>query len=164
MKKRLALVEQRHLPGCRQEEIAAPRLLLRTLVVAVVVSLLTLLLTACEGAYTTRGESITMSQVGMGGEIDAHIDSASGSITKDVEFNCADCFVDVEVTLQVGQGSFKLEFLGEDDEVTLALEASPGEQARGTGYMITDGFGEGEYRVTADEGQDVSYHISYQLR
>lgn len=164
MKKRFALVERRHLPGCRQEEVAAPRLLLRPLVAAVLVSLLALSITACEGGYTTRGENITMTQAGMGGEIDAHIDSASGSITKDVEFDCADCFVDVNVTLQVVQGSFKLEFLGEDDEVTLTLEASPGEQASGSGYMVTDGFGEGEYRVTADEAQDVSYHISYQMR
>ncbi len=164
MKRRLDPVERWQLPGCRQEETAAPRLLVRTLVVALVVGVLTLSLTACEGAYTTRGESITMNQVGTGGEIDAHIDSASGSITKDVGFDCADCTLDVEVTLQVGQGSFKLEFLGEDDEVTLTLEASAGQQASGAGYMVTDGFGEGEYRVTADEAQDVSYHISYQLR
>ena len=164
MKKRLVLLERRHSPGCRQEGVAAQRPLWRTLVAAVLVSLLTFSLTACEGGYTTRGERVTMTEVGMGGEIDAHIDSASGSITKDLEFDCSGCIVDVNVTLQVEQGSFKLEFLGEDDEVTLTLEASPGEQASGSGYMVTDGFGEGEYRVTADEAQGVSYHISYQLR
>ncbi len=164
MKKRLVLVERQHPPGCRYEEVAAPRLLWRTLVAAVLVSLLTLSLTACEGGYTTRGERVTMTEVGMGGEVDVHIDSANGSITKDLEFDCADCIVDVNVTLQVEQGSFKLEFLGEGDEVTLTLEASSGEKASGSGYMVTDGFGEGEYRVTADEAQGVSYHISYQLR
>jgi hypothetical protein len=164
MEKRLVLVERGHLPGCRKGEAVGRRLLLRTLVAAVLVGLLALSLTACEGGYTTRGERVTMTEVGMGGEIDVQVDSANGSITKDLEFDCTDCIVDVNVTLQVEQGSFKLEFLGEDDEVTLTLEASPGEQASGSGYMVTDGFGEGGYRVTADEAQGVSYHISYQLR
>ncbi|NIN66586.1 MAG: hypothetical protein GTO63_18245 [Anaerolineae bacterium] len=164
MKRRLVLVEGRHFPGCRQEDVAGQRLTWRTLVAAVLVSLLALSLTACEGGYTTRGERVTMTEVGRGGEVDVRVDSANGSTTKDLEFDCTDCIVDVNVTLQVDQGSFKLEFLGEDDEVTLTLEASPGEQASGSGYMVTDGFGEGEYRVTADEAQGVSYHISYQLR
>lgn len=57
-----------------------------------------------------------------------------------------------------------LEFLGEDDEVTLTLEAHAGEKVSGTGYLVTDSFGEGEYRVTASEAKGVAYHITYRVR
>jgi hypothetical protein len=164
MRDMLVFVTRPHLSDGRGEESAATKLLFRPLAVAVLVSLLALALTACEGGYTTRGERTTMSQLGDRGEVDVHMDSANGSIAEDIEFDCADCIVEVEVTLQVEQGTFKLEFLGEDEKVTLVLEASSGEQVSGSGYMVTDSFGEGEYRVTADEAQDISYHITYRIR
>jgi hypothetical protein len=85
-------------------------------------------------------------------------------VTKDIEFDYEDAVVDVEVTLEVEKGTFKLEFLGEDNEVTLALEATSGQRVSDSGYMVTDGFGEGEYRVTATSAEGVHYHISYRVR
>lgn len=137
---------------------------LRSLVAAVLVSLLALPLMACEGGYTTNGERTTESHLESRGEIDVQIGSANGNVTKDIEFDYEDAIVDVEVTLAVEHGTFMLEFLGEDDEVTLALEASLGQQVSGSGYMVTDSFGEGGYRVMATEAEGVSYHISYRVR
>ncbi len=164
MRKRLASVGRPHFGPHYRGSTAVAQPILRTLAVALLVSLLALQLTACEGGYTTRGERSSMTQSGDRGEIDVRIDSASGSATKGAEFDCAGCIVEVDVTLQVEQGKFKLEFLGEDEEVTLTLEASGGQQVTGSGYMVTDSFGEGEYRVTAEEARGVSYNITYQIR
>ena len=100
------------------------------------------------------------------GEIEVRIGSADGSITKELEIalDYGDAIVDVEVTLAVDKGSYRMEFLGEDQEVTLTLEASNGEQASGTGYVVTDTFGEAQFRVTAEEAEGVSYHINYRVR
>ncbi len=164
MRKRLASVGRPHFGPHYHGSTGVAQPIFRTLVVVLLVSLLALLFTACEGGYTSRGERSSMTQSGDRGEIDVRIDSASGSVTKGVEFDCAGCIVEVDVTLQVEQGTYKLEFLGEDEEVTLALEASDGQQVTGSGYMVTDSFGEGEYRVTAEEARGVSYHITYRIR
>lgn len=138
--------------------------LFKSLVVAVLASLLALVLMACEGGYTARNERTEESHLGNTGEIDVHIGSANGSTVKDIEFEYDNAVLDVEVTLEVEKGTFKLEFLGEDGEVTLALEANSGQQVRGSGYMVTDSFGEGEYHVTAREAEGLHYHISYRIR
>lgn len=164
MRKGLVFVTQPDSPAHCNGVTEVAQLMLKPLLLLILVALLALALTACEGGYTTRGERTTMSQLGDGGEINVQVGSASGSVTKDIEFDCADCVVEVDVTLQVDQGSFQLEFLGEDEEVTLTLKASSGEQVTGSGYMVTDSFGEGEYRVTAEEAQGVSYRIIYQIR
>lgn len=144
---------------------AKPRgLLLKSLVAAALLSLLALPLMACEGGYSTRGERTTESHLGNRGEIDVHIGSANGSVTKDIEFDYEDAVVDVEVTLEVEKDIVKLEFLGEDNEVTLALEATSGQRVSGSCHMVTDSFGEGEYRVTATSAEGVHYHISYRVR
>lgn len=161
MRRNPILKRRQGLPALLRKGADLPILFFKTLVVAVLVSLLASALTACEGGYTTRGERITESHLGDRGEIDVHVGSAHGTVTKDIEFDYEDAIVDVDVTLAVEQGAFKLELLGEDDEVTLVLEASSGQQVSGSGYMVTDTFGEGEYRATASEAEGVHYHISY---
>jgi len=64
----------------------------------------------------------------------------------------------------VGAGSYKIELLGENDEVTLALEAQGGETLTGQGWMVTDAFGDASYRVTAVQAEDVEYRIEYSFR
>lgn len=98
------------------------------------------------------------------GKIDVHAGSAEGSTVKRVEFDRPDVVLDVEATLEVEEGTFKLEFLGKDNEVTLALEASSGQKVSGSGYMVTDDWSNGKYRVTATEAKGVSYHISYRTQ
>jgi hypothetical protein len=68
------------------------------------------------------------------------------------------------VTLTVGTGSYKIELLDESDEVTLVVEAKAGESKTGQGWMVTDGFGEASYRVTAVEAGGVEYTIEYAFR
>lgn len=138
--------------------------LFKSLVIVVLASLLALVVTACEGGYTARNERTRESHLGSTGEIDVFIGSANGSTTKDIEFQYDNAVIEVDVTLEVEQGTFKLEFLGEDEEVTLVLEATSGQKASDSGYMVTDTFGEAEYRVTATEAEGVSYHISYRVR
>lgn len=164
MRKRALFITRQDLTSHGNGVAKSRRPLLRSLFAAVLVGLLALPLMACGGGYTTRGERTTESHLGSRGEIDVQVGSANGSVPKDIEFDYADAIVDVEVTLEVEKGTFKLEFLGEDDEVTLVLEARSGEEVSSSGYMVTDTFGEGEYRVTASEAEGVHYHISYQVR
>ncbi len=138
-------------------------LILRLFVVAVVV-LLASIAAGCEGGFTSTGRRTSQSQQGDMGEIDVRMGSANGTTTEDIEFDYADAVVDVQVTLEVQEGTFTLEFLGEDDKVTLALEAHGGEKVSGTGYLVTDSFGEGGYRVAAGAAKGVAYHISYRIR
>jgi len=69
--------------------------------------------------------------------------------------------MEVDVTLAVGKGSYKIELLGKDDQVTLALEARDGETVSGHGQMVTDSFGEASYRVTAADAENVDYVLEY---
>lgn len=140
------------------------RLFAGSLTVALVLCLLLTTLAACEGGFTTTGERSKESHVGDHGEVEVSIASANGSITKSFETQYSGAFVDAQVTLEVEEGTFKIELLGEDGEVTLALEAGAGEQVSGSGTMVTDSFGEAEYRVTAEGAKGVHYLITYQVR
>lgn len=135
------------------------------LILVIAVAVFSLLAVAgCEGAYVVTGERTSSSASGRGGEIDVRIDSAKGTSTKDLEVDFDGATLDAEVTLAVGEGTFKIELLGADDAVTLTLEAGAGEHVRGSGTMVTDTFGEASYRVTAAEAKDVSYHITWRVR
>ncbi len=99
------------------ERPSLPRLLARPLLVALLAISVGLALTACEGGYTTSNERTTESHLGDHGQVEVSISSADGSITRSVEIEYADAIVNVDVTLEVQEGAFKLEFLGEDDRV-----------------------------------------------
>lgn len=126
--------------------------------------LLALLLVACEG-YTESMARTSSSQTVSGGRLTAHIGKANGSVVQDLETGAGSVVsLDSSVTLAVGRGTYKIELLGEDDQVTLTLEASAGETVSGEGWMVTDAFGEAAYRVTAMEAEDVDYQIDYTFR
>lgn len=72
--------------------------------------------------------------------------------------------LDSDVVLSVGSGTYKIELLGENDEVTLTLEAQGGQAASGHGQMVVDSLGNARYRVTATEAQEVEYSIDYVFR
>lgn len=153
--------------GNGRGRVGGSAMVLRLCAVAVVV-LAALAVAGCEETLTLTGGRTTQSQEqrlgNVGGEVDVRIGSANGRGTQDIEFGYSDAVVEVEVTLQVQEGSVTLEFLGEDDQVTLTLEARGGEEVSGTGYMVTDAFGNGEYRLTADKAKGVAYHISYWIQ
>lgn len=126
--------------------------------------LLILVLVACEG-YSQSGVKTSSSSNTSGGTLTVRADNANGSIIQDMETASAGGWtLDAEVTLTVGKGSYKIELLGEDEQVTLTLEAGAGETVSGQGWMITDAFGEASYRVTAVEAEDVEYTIEYAFR
>lgn len=125
---------------------------------------LLLFLGACD-SYSQTGVQSSSQQTMSGGKITTRASKANGTITEGITVEgVADLILDASVTVSVGAGSYKIELLGEDDQVTLALEARDGQTVDGQGWMVTDGFGEASYRITAVEAEDVEYTIEYTFR
>jgi hypothetical protein len=125
---------------------------------------LTVLLVACAG-YTATGTQSSSHQTSTGGDLTVSIGKANGSTTEKIETGeSGEVILDANVTLAVGSGSYKIELLGQEEEVTLTLEASEGQTVEGQGWMATDAFGEASYRVTAVEAGNVTYVIEYTFR
>jgi hypothetical protein len=125
---------------------------------------LSLVLAACSG-YTESGSKTTSHQSTEGGDVTVEISKANGTTEQDIEVGgSGDLVMEVDVTLAVGKGTYKIELLGKDDQVTLALEARDGETVSGHGQMVTDSFGEASYRVTALEAENVDYLLAYTFR
>lgn len=123
-----------------------------------------LTLIACEG-YTQTGASTQSHQDGSGGSVAARINKANGSATQTIEVEGGEgLLLDSDVVLSVGSGTYKIELLGENDEVTLTLEAQGGQAVSGHGQMVVDSLGNARYRVTATEAQEVEYSIDYVFR
>jgi hypothetical protein len=130
----------------------------------VVLLVLLVLLAGCE-AYTETGARVSEHQGLNGGDVTARINKANGTAGRSIELETNSGLVlEADVTLTVAQGTFKIELLGEDDQVTLTLEASDGQSVSGRGHMVTDAFGEANYRVTATEAEGVEYSIVYTFR
>lgn len=122
------------------------------------------ILAACAG-YTETGAKTTSHQGANGGDMTVEISKASGTTEKDVEVEgSADLVLEVDVTLAVGIGTYTIELLGKDNQVTLALEARDGETVSGHGQMVTDSFGQAGYRVTAVDAEKVAYGFEYTFR
>jgi len=123
-----------------------------------------LLLAGCEG-YTEMNSSSSEFHDSSGGEVTVATGKANGTSTKDLETEASGtAILDATVVLKVGQGSYKIELLGENDEVTMVLEVQGGQALSGVGSMVTDAFGDARYRVTAVEAEDVEYRIEYVFR
>ena len=123
-----------------------------------------LLVVGCEG-YTEMNSNTSEFHDGNGGEVTVSAGKANGASTRSIETVASgEATLDAAVVLKVGEGSFKIELLGENDEVTLVLEAQGPEAVSGIGSMVTDAFGEASYRVTAVEAEDVEYRIEYVFR
>ena len=127
-----------------------------------VLALLALSLVACEGMSQSGVRSSSHSGAN-GGGLSVEINKVNGSALQEMEVGGGypGVVLDAEVTLTVGKGSFQIELLGEDDQVTLTLAARDGETVSGRGQMKVDSFGEANYRVTAVEAEDVAYTIDY---
>jgi hypothetical protein len=122
------------------------------------------LLVACAG-YTQSGVKSSSQESMDGGSLTVEIDRANGTAEESFEVQAgADLILEADVTLAVGLGSYKIELLGENDAVTLTLEARDGETVEGHGQMFTDSFGEASYRVSAANAENVDYQIVYTFR
>jgi hypothetical protein len=127
---------------------------------------LSLVLVACGGAgYIQSGSKASGHQDANGGDVTVEISKANGTAEQQIEdVGGAELEMEVDVTLAVGKGSYKIELLGKDDQVTLALEARDGETVSGHGQMVTDSFGDAGYRVTAVDAENVDYVLEYTFR
>ena len=122
---------------------------------------LTVLLAACTG-YTETGSSTSSHQGMAGGDETVQISKANGTSEKSIELEADDgLLMEVDVTLAVGKGSYKIELLDDNGEATMTLEAHDGQTVTGHGQMVTDAFGEASYRVTAVEAENVAYVLEY---
>lgn len=131
-------------------------------VTAIGLILLAVLLVACEG-YSQSGVSSRI-RSGLNG---GRVGKASGTAVQDIELeesNYPGEVLEADVTLSVERGMFRIELLGQDDEVTLELEARDGETVSGRGQMVADAFGDASYRVTATEAENVEYTINWTYR
>jgi hypothetical protein len=134
------------------------------LVVGISLLLMALLMAGCEG-YSETNSRMSQQHDSNGGRVTVKVGSANGTVTRTIETAASGTtIVDAQVTLKVWTGSYKIELLGENDEVTLALEAQGGEARSAIGWMVTDGFGAASYRVTAVEADEVEYTIEYAFR
>lgn len=128
------------------------------------VALLALLLVACEG-YAQTGVRTTSHQNNRGGEQSVRVKKANGTAEQEFQVDGGSGLIlETDLTLSVGAGTFKIELLGEDDRVTLTLEAHGGQAVSGHGQMVVDAFDEANYRVTAAEAENVEYTIEYTFR
>jgi hypothetical protein len=135
-----------------------------TMAVLLGLVVLLVLLAGCE-AYTETGARLSEHHDLNGGDLTARINKANGTAERSIELEANSGLVlEADVTLSVGKGTYKIELLGADDQVTLTLEASEGQSVSGHGQMVTDAFGEADYRVTATEAEDVEYTIVYTFR
>ncbi|MGD2148107.1 MAG: hypothetical protein PVH41_15560 [Anaerolineae bacterium] len=121
---------------------------------------LLLVLAACEGGFTASGSSEKSSLTGRGGFVERSIRRANGAITEEIEVDGGGQLLDTQVTLEVEEGSFAIELLDAEGNVTLSLEATPGNPASGRGTMETS-FGQAEYRVRAEEARGVKYRLEF---
>ena len=129
--------------------------------------LLSRLLTGCEASYTEANSRTSSSQNLKGGELEVKIAKANGTSNKGIEVEGGSGLtLEADVTLSVEKGSYRIELLGagEDDRVTLVLEAHDGEAVSGHGQMVVDSFDTATYRVTAVEAENVEYTIVYTFR
>jgi hypothetical protein len=126
---------------------------------------LSLVLAACGGGYTQSGAKTTSHQGMKGGDVTVKISRARGTAEQSIEaVGKADLVLEVDVTLAVGKGTYKIELLGKDNQGTLALEARDGKTVSGHGQMVTNSFGDASYRVTALEAENVNYVLKYTYR
>lgn len=129
-----------------------------------VATVLALLLAACEGGLTLTGASESSRMSPQSGWIEISARKVNGSSVRDLELQWGDARVDTTVALEVGAGSLRIELLDEDDNPTLSLEATPGQPASGSGYVDTDWDGEGSYRMTAAEAENVRIRFEFEVR
>jgi hypothetical protein len=145
--------------GSKEGEMVKSRWLTGLLVLLAV-----LLVVGCEG-YTEMNSSSSEQHDNSGGVVTVSAGKANGSSSQTIETAASgEAILDAMVVLKVGKGSYKIELLGENDEVTMVLEAQGAEAVSGIGWMVTDAFGEASYRVTAVEAEDVEYRIEYGFR
>lgn len=113
--------------------------------------------------YTATGTAEKSRMTEEGGWIENSIQKVNGTNTEEIETQYSNVRLDTEVTLEVAEGTFTLELLDKNGDVTLTLKATPGNPASGAGHLDTDALGRAKYRVTAEEAKGVNYRFEFTI-
>lgn len=133
------------------------------LLIAVTVLVLAMLACSSSGGGT-YSFSTTGSSSGNAGHIEITGD-ASGSVSSQIEVDedFPGATVDIEVTVGVLEGSYKVDFLDGSD-VVFSLNVKPGELAKGSGTVTLNDEGEIEYELDASDAKGIKIVIDYERR
>ena len=119
-----------------------------------------LVMTGCEGATTSFGTSKMSNITEEGGWVKGSMRSANGTIDETIELKQWDKQLEANVTLEVSGGNCRIELLDGQRNVTLSLEAIPGQMVSGSGPMESS-FGKARYRLVATKAKNVKYRIEF---
>ena len=135
----------------------------RDRVLFVTVAILILAALACEGS---GGYTVSRRSLGNTGHIEVKIGSVGETKSENLEIDedFAWDTVELDIVLEVQSGACRVEFLDEDGNIALALDAEPGQSAQGNVTLDTDGNGKVNYRVVAEDAQEIKIIIDYRRR
>jgi hypothetical protein len=122
------------------------------------------LLTACGEGFIATGTSEKSHFAGKNGWLERSIKKANGSAVQKIELERPGRRLYTNVTLEVGEGTFQIELMDGEGNVTLTLEATSGQPASDSSLVTTGPFGDVKYRVTAVEAKDVKYRIEFDIK
>ena len=122
-----------------------------------------LVMTGCEGATTSFGKWKKSNITSEGGWIEGGIKSANGTIDETIELEKWDQRLRADVTLEIDRGACRIEMLDGQRNVTLSLEAIPGQTVSGGGPMESS-FGKARYRLVAAKAKNVKYRIEIDVK
>lgn len=120
---------------------------------------LALLLSGC---LLTSGEQSASDARPSGGNLSSSFVSADGEGIRTLPTGSASATMNVILIVSVQQGELRIEMLGPNDAVALALDGRPDESVTRTGNVPTDAQGNLRYRVVARGARNGSYQLLYQ--
>jgi hypothetical protein len=123
------------------------------------VAALALLLSGC---LLTSGEQISADAQPTGGNFNTTFVSAEGGAERTIQTGAGPATLNVIAAVRVQQGELRLEMLGPDGAVTLAIQGRPDEQVTKIGKVPTDNEGNLHYRIIARGARNGNIEVLYQ--
>ncbi|HET9221061.1 MAG TPA: hypothetical protein VFO07_01070 [Roseiflexaceae bacterium] len=123
------------------------------------VAALGLLLSGC---LLTSGEQISVDAQPTGGNFSTTFVSAEGGAERTIQTGAGLATLNVIAAVRVQQGELRLEMLGLDGAVALAIQGRPDEQVTKIGKVPTDNEGNLHYRIVARGARNGTIEVLYQ--
>jgi hypothetical protein len=123
------------------------------------VAALALLLSGC---LLTSGEQISADAQPAGGNFSTTFVSAEGGAERTIQTSAGPATLNVIAAVRVQQGELRLEMLGPDGAVALAIQGRPDEQVTKIGKVPTDNEGNLHYRIVARGARNGNIEVLYQ--
>jgi starvation-inducible outer membrane lipoprotein len=127
--------------------------------VIVLACCLSLLLSGC---LMLSGEQTSADSQPTGGNFSTTFVSAEGGQERTIMTGAGAATLNVIATVTVQQGELRLELLGPNGAVALAVQGRPDEQVTKLGKVLTDSEGNLHYRVIARGARNGGYQVLYQ--